>query len=174
MTQINFGSTYRIKVTQAGINQSKKDKLHDLTIAYNGLVGKGNNGYARVSVPDSEDEIFIQKLKSIGYKIFQKFEGENIPHENLDKFIKKKLDLRDYKQYGKNMKRMSQEMKKSRRYEKSFDMASTPKKADIPEEKPFYQYIYEGKVRQSEDYLRIRKQYGEEFADAVFFANKKS
>lgn len=56
MTDINFTSTYRIPITQAGINSAKKAKLKELVLSYpNGLCGNSKVGNARVSIPDSED-----------------------------------------------------------------------------------------------------------------------
>ena len=76
MTEINFTSTYRIPISQPGVNAAKKVKLKELIGSYpNGLIGNSKVGNARVSVADSEDENFVRKLKTIGYKIFQKFEG---------------------------------------------------------------------------------------------------
>ena len=57
MTEINFGSTYRIPITQAGVNAAKKAKLKELIQSYpNGLIGNSKVGNARVSMPDSEDQ----------------------------------------------------------------------------------------------------------------------
>ena len=67
MTEINFTSTYRIPITQAGINSAKKTRLKELIESYpNGLIGKSKTGNARISIPDSEDATFIGKLKKIG------------------------------------------------------------------------------------------------------------
>ena len=41
MTDITFGSTYRIPISQAGINSAKKARLKELIESYpNGLIGK--------------------------------------------------------------------------------------------------------------------------------------
>ena len=107
MNEINFTSTYRIPITQAGVNSAKKGRLKELIQSYpNGLIGNSKAGNARVSMPDSEDAEFIKKLKTIGYKVYQKFEGENIKKDELDIYIKERLDNRTYKQKGKNIKRM--------------------------------------------------------------------
>ena len=83
MTNINFTSTYRIPITQAGATPAKKDKLRDLVEPYpNKLVSKCNTGTVRVSMADKEDAKFIRNLKAIGYTVFQKFEGENRSEEH--------------------------------------------------------------------------------------------
>lgn len=195
MNNISFGSIYRIPITQAGVNNSKKERLRTLIESYpNGLIGKSKTGQARVSVPDSEDSKFEQKLKTIGYKVFQKFEGDNIPKEEIDSFVKSKLDARDYNQVGKKMKRMSREMKEQRRYERRFiepvkkqnvdisddyteisneASASNKKHSNFELRKKTEDEIAKiraiNEIKKSPAYLRIKEQYGEEFADAVFW-----
>ena len=44
MTEVNFSSTFRIPVTQPGVNKAKKVKLKGLVDSYGGLVGTGNTG----------------------------------------------------------------------------------------------------------------------------------
>ncbi len=108
---ISFGSTYRIPITQPGVNNSKKERLRDLTDEYNGLISSSKTGTARVSIDNDDDAEFEKRLKSIGYRQFQKFEGENIPHSQLDAYIKKLLDAREYQQAGKQMKAKPREKK---------------------------------------------------------------
>ena len=128
MTDINFTSTYRIPITQAGVNSAKKLKLKQLIESYpNGLIGNSKVGNARISIPNKEDEKFLKQLKTIGYKIYQKFDGENIPKENIDAFIKENLDTRNYNQFGKNKKRMNRELREKVRYERSY---TEPTKAE--------------------------------------------
>ncbi len=132
MSDISFGSTYRIPITQAGVNAAKKAKLKTLIESYpNGLIGKSKTGHARVSVPDAEDANFIGKLKAIGYKVFQKFEGDNISKENLDSFIKEKLDAKDFAQKGKQATRLSKEMKAQRRFERKYIPPVDKKNIDV-------------------------------------------
>lgn len=203
MTDINFGSTYRIPITQAGVNPAKKAKLKQLIETYpNGMIGNSKVGNARVSMPDSEDENFIRKLKGIGYKIYQKFEGENISKENLDAFIKEKLDTRDFNQKGKPLKRMSTKMKEQRRYERNFTLSENVKKdINLAEENitalepkqevqpqrlntgtekksdarfsPQNDEEFKNTIRQSAKYLEFKEKYGEEFAEGVYFGIKK-
>ncbi len=138
-SNVSFGSTYRIPITQAGVNSAKKERLRELVLSYpNGLIGKSKTGHARISVPDSEDANFIAKLKKIGYKVFQKFEGDNIPKEDLDQYIKLRLDTMDYAQRGKSPKRMSTELKNKRRYERNYTPAFVEQlEKEAPEELSF-------------------------------------
>ncbi len=187
MTNVNFGSTYRIKVTQAGINSAKKARLSELVKSYpNGMVGKGKDGYARLSIPESEDNAFVTKLKNIGYKIFQIFEEHNIDKRELDYYIKEQLDTRNYRQVGKNMKKMSTEMKLQRRYERNLikpekepevneilpevkkqEPVKYPKAPRLPQ-----QVSEKNKIRNTADYIRIKNQYGEEAAELIFFGRQ--
>lgn len=176
MTEINFTSTYRIPISQPGINAAKKARLKELIQSHpNGMIGNSKVGNARVSMADSEDAKFIQKLKTIGYKVFQKFEGENVPKENLDVYIKERLDNRDYNQLGKKMKKMSREMKAKRRYERSLDVLTAKEEnletgankavgAVASEQKPT-----PDEIRQSEAYLKHVEEYGKAFAEALYF-----
>lgn len=193
MTEINFTSTYRIPITQAGVNAAKKARLKELIQSYpNGLIGNSKVGNARVSMPDSEDATFIQKLKTIGYKVYQKFEGENIPKDEIDVYIKERLDNRNYNQIGKKMKRMSREMKERRKYENSFDAPpKVVKKEEVVEEIQPIQANKElvkvakknsaqevdqkasmERIKQTPGYIKCKEQYGEEFANAVYFGIK--
>lgn len=198
MSEINFTSTFRIPITQPGINNSKKLQLRALIGAHNGLIGSGKQGYARISMPDCDDEKFLRKLKKIGYTRYQRFDGENIPNENIDTFIKQKLDTRDYNQKGTNMKPMTREMKEQRRYDRRFTPPTKPeenvetevietvvKPKEKVENKPQkvtpknteLEYLQDEakktKIRQSEGYQKVKAEYGEEFAEAVYFLTRK-
>lgn len=192
MTDVTFGLTYRIPISQAGINSAKKAKLRELIESYpNGLIGKSKVGHARISIADSEDATFIGKLRKIGYKVYQKFEGENIDKEDLDIFIKERLDSRNYSQKGKKPDRLSREVREKRRFDRNytapeilgtdtenlieasvagetkksgeiFESAFAPKKVKTSEE-----------IRQSEGYLKLVAEEGEAFAEAVYFGIKK-
>jgi hypothetical protein len=112
MTDINFTSSYRIPITQAGAKCGKKIKLKELAKAYpNNVTSKNNAGTVRVSMPNSEDANFVRKLRRIGYKVFQKFEGEDIPKHKLTGYIKDELNSGNYKQFGKQKKRLSKQAK---------------------------------------------------------------
>ncbi len=204
MTEISFTSTFRIPITQPGINNSKKLQLRALVGAHNGLIGSGKQGYARISMPDSDDDKFIRKLRQIGYSRYQRFDGENIPNENLDAFIKQKLDTRDYNQKGTNMKPMTREMKEQRRYDRRFTPSVKPeeeteaiesiekkvvetvtpkpvKKVETKKELPTMTKRYDfgkedaekARIRETEAYKQLKEKYGEEFAEAVYFAQKR-
>lgn len=177
MTEINFTSTYRIPISQPGVNAAKKAKLKELIVSYpNGLIGNSKVGNARVSVADSEDENFVRKLKTIGYKIFQKFEGENIEKDKLDIYIKEKLDTRNYNQLGKNKKRMTRELKEKHKYENSFNdnVVQNSTNEETPKISQNSAEISKAdKLRQSPKYQQYKEEYGEAFAEAVFFGIKK-
>ncbi|MDE6139301.1 MAG: hypothetical protein K2F57_07505 [Candidatus Gastranaerophilales bacterium] len=188
MTDINFTSTYRIPITQAGVNSAKKGRLKELIESYpNGLVGKSKTGHARISLPDSEDSSFIAKLKKIGYKVYQKFEGENISKDEIDVFIKERLDSRNYHQKGKNMERLSRSLKEQRRYERSLDKKTISETFEEtiqaePQQKIKTTGVYEeleltekdkNIIRKSPNYIKLRDEEGPEFADAVYFGIDK-
>lgn len=179
MAEINFTSTYRIPITQAGVNSAKKLKLKQLIESYpNGLIGNSKVGNARVSLPNNEDDKFIKQLKTIGYKTYQKFDGENIPKENLDMFIKENLDTRNYNQIGKNKKRMNRELREKVRYERSY---TEPTKAETqaqqlekPLSKKEAEELRKADIRaNNSDYLKLKAEEGEAFAEAVFFGVNK-
>lgn len=183
MTDINFTSTYRIPITQAGVNSAKKLKLKQLIESYpNGLIGNSKVGNARISIPNKEDAKFLKQLKTIGYKIYQKFDGENIPKENIDAFIKENLDTRNYNQFGKNKKRMNRELREKVRYERSY---TEPTKAETqaqqleevvkkPLSKKEAEELRKADIRANNpSYLKMKEEEGEAFADAVFFGVNK-
>ena len=87
MTNVNFGSTYKIPVSQWGINNTKKILLKNLIASHNGIVTKGKDSYAIVSIADKKDIGFIRKLSKIGYYQYKKFEGENIPKDKMEYYI---------------------------------------------------------------------------------------
>ena len=107
MYNISFGSTYRIPLVEQNITQGKREALKKMASRYqNVLYPTGNQGSVRVSIRKRLDQGFEQKLRQIGFKVFQKFERHNVPKTagNMDKYIKESLDSRSYKQFGKQMK----------------------------------------------------------------------
>lgn len=192
MTDINFTSTYRIPISQAGINSAKKAKLKELIESYpNGLIGKSKVGNARISIPNSQDASFIGKLKQIGYKVYQKFDGENIPKENLDVFIKENLDARTFNQKGKNPEKLSRKIKEQRRFERRFTPSQKPEKEEVqppieitPKQQPKkiktgvygeleFSESEKNLIRKSPNYIKLCNEEGPEFAEAVYFGIKK-
>ncbi len=194
MSDISFGSIYRIPISQAGINPAKKARLKELIESYpNGLIGKSKVGHARVSIPDSEDASFIGKLRKIGYKVYQKFEGENIDREELDVFIKERLDTREFHQKGKNPERLSREVREKRRFDRNYTPAEKINEIDDAEKfvdttvagaKEESSDVFESafkprriktpeELRQSEGYLKLVEEEGVDFAEAVYFGIKK-
>ncbi len=98
---INFGSTYRIPYRKGG--ESVRQPLRDLALEYGGLAtqNKSSNGSARVSIPNSLDNEFEQKLRKIGYKEYQKFPAESLSLSEIDAYIKEQLNMFNYIQKGK-------------------------------------------------------------------------
>lgn len=101
---ISFCSTYRVPITQPGVNNAKKEKLRQLAQEYDGLISSSKTGALRVSLPNELDGKFEQELKNIGYKQYQKFDGENIPADKIDKYIRISLGELEYEQKGKQKK----------------------------------------------------------------------
>ncbi len=99
---INFTSTYRIPITQAGKNNAKKERLKTLVSSYpNSIVSNRKTGFARLSIPNSEDAKFESKLKQLGYRVFQKFDKENVKTDFLDNYIKEANKYGEFQQKGK-------------------------------------------------------------------------
>lgn len=107
MTEVSFGSTYRIPLVEQNISPAKREALKKAAKGYqNVLYPKGNNGYMRISIRKRLDDRFEQKLRQIGFKVFQKFDRHNVPKTDgmMDTYIKEQLDTRNYQQFGKQMK----------------------------------------------------------------------
>lgn len=101
----SFCSTYRIPLVEQNISSAKRETLKKLASKYqNVLYPNGNQGNVRVSIRKRLDERFEQKLKQIGFKVFQKFERHNVPKTNgkMDNYIKEELINGNYKQFGKH------------------------------------------------------------------------
>ena len=92
MSDISFKSTFKIPMSQWGVNNSKKIQLKSLVSSYNGIVTKGKEPTAFVSIADKKDIGFIRKLKKIGYYEFKQIEGENIKKESLVDYVKSFLN----------------------------------------------------------------------------------
>lgn len=88
MSDISFKSTFKIPVSQWGVNNTKKIQLKSMVASYNGIVTKGKEQTAFVSIADKKDIGFIRKLKKIGYYEFKQIEGENIKKESLVDYVK--------------------------------------------------------------------------------------
>lgn len=100
----SFTSTYRIPLVEQNISSAKRDALKKMASKYqNVLYPKGNQGNVRVSIRKRLDDGFEQKLRKLGFKVFQKFDKHNIPKTNnkMDNFIKEELKNGNYKQFGK-------------------------------------------------------------------------
>ncbi len=91
MQEISFKSTFKIPMSQWGINNTKKLQLKSLVASYNGIVTKGKDNYAVLSIPDKKDKGFLYKLRSLGYFQYQQCEGEKIPKESLLEYVTKRL-----------------------------------------------------------------------------------
>lgn len=195
MNDISFQSTFRIQISQPGINKAKKNRLKSLIESYpNGLIGNSNTGHARISIPNENDTAFISKLKNIGYKIYQKFEGENISKENLDNYIKDCLNKRDYSQIGKQKAAINNKKIKSTFYEypelketKNIKPNVTNNTENLSIEKinsndlekiqlcnqDNTNITLQDKIRNSTAYKKAVEEYGKEAAEAIFFFTRK-
>ena len=91
MSEISFKSTFKIPVSQWGINNTKKLQLKTLVGSYNGIVTKGKDSFAVVSIPDKKDMKFIHNLRKIGYFQYGMCEGEKIPKESLLEYAARML-----------------------------------------------------------------------------------
>ena len=89
MSDISFKSTYKIPVTQWGINNTKKLQLKSLVESYNGIIIGKKDKFALVSIPDKKDLGFIRKLMKIGYREYRQFIGEKIPKNSLEEYVDK-------------------------------------------------------------------------------------
>ena len=110
MTDVSFGSTYRIPLVVQNISAAKRDALKKAADKYqNVLYPAGNCGYVRVSIRKRLDNRFESELRQIGFKVFQKFDRHNVPKTDgmMDTYIKEQLDTRNYQQFGKQMKAKS-------------------------------------------------------------------
>ena len=99
-----FGSTYRIPLFEPGVTDAKRAALKTLVSRYqNYSFPEGNNGCAKISIRKRLDAGFEQKLRQIGFKVYQKFEKNNIPKTDnrMDKYISINYARGNYQQFGK-------------------------------------------------------------------------
>lgn len=104
MLQVSFTSTYRIPLVEQNVSSAKREALKKMASKYqNVLYPNGNQGNVRVSIRKKLDADFEQKLRQIGFKVYQKFEKHNVPKTSnrMDSYIKSELKNDNYKQYGK-------------------------------------------------------------------------
>ena len=102
MSEISFTSTYRIPLIERKVSVAKRENVKNLATNYeNHLFPNGNKGSVRVSIPESEDAKFEQKLRQLGFKVYQKFNAHNVDKTEMDSYIKESLKNNDYRQYGK-------------------------------------------------------------------------
>lgn len=93
MSEISFGSTYKIPVVQWGINNTKKLQFKALIGSYSGeICGKGTDAFALLSIPDKKDLTFVRKLQKIGYNDYLQIEGEKIPKNKLEAYVNNALN----------------------------------------------------------------------------------
>ena len=100
-----FGSTYRIPLVEQNISSAKREALKTMASRYqNVLYPNGNQGNVRLSIRKRLDEGFEQKLRQLGFKVFQRFEKHNVPKTNnrMDNYIKEELKNGNYRQFGKH------------------------------------------------------------------------
>lgn len=105
MDKVSFTSTYRIPLVEQNISSAKREALKKMASKYqNTMYPSGNQGNVRVSIRKRLDDGFEQKLRQIGFKVFQKFEKHNIPKTKgkMDEYIKEELKNGNYHQYGKH------------------------------------------------------------------------
>ena len=101
---VSFGSTYRIPLVEWNVTSAKREALKKMASKYqNVLYPNGNQGNVRVSIRKRLDQGFEQKLRQLGFKVFQRFERHNIPKTNnrMDDYIREELKNGNYRQFGK-------------------------------------------------------------------------
>ena len=105
----SFTSTYRIPLKEQNIVSAKREALKKMASKYqNVLYPNGNQGNVRVSIRKRLDEGFEQKLRQLGFKVFQRFDRHNIPKTDnkMDDYIKEELKSGNYKQFGKQKRKL--------------------------------------------------------------------
>ena len=88
MSEVSFRSSYKIPVSQWGVNNTKKIQFKSIIGSYAGKIcGKGKDAFAILSISDKKDKSFIDKIRKLGYYQFEMFDNNNFP-ENLNKLLK--------------------------------------------------------------------------------------
>ena len=101
---ISFTSTYRIPLD--GLKPSKKEQVKRIALEYPPfiLMPSGNKGAVRVSISHEKDASFERELAQHGIKVYQKFARHCVAPDEMDTYIKRCLDLRDYEPHGEQMR----------------------------------------------------------------------
>ena len=104
MNNISFTSTYRIPLD--GLKPGKKEQVKEIAKKYPPfiLMPSGNKGAVRVSIPNSKDDVFESELSRNGVKVYQKFSESCVEPDEMDYYIKRCLDSRDYEPHGEQMR----------------------------------------------------------------------
>ncbi len=111
MFNVTFGSTYRIPLTQEGVNAAKRQRLKEsLSKTFqNVLYPSGNIGNVRISVRKHLDARVEKLIKDNGFRVYQKFERNNVSKgidsitgvSKMDMYIKEANNAGEYQQVGK-------------------------------------------------------------------------
>lgn len=99
-----FSSTYRIPLVEQNVSSAKRELLKKFASHYqNVMYPSGNQGNVRVSIRKRLDADFEQKIRQIGFKVFQKFERHNVPKTKgkMDDYIREAIKAGNYRQFGK-------------------------------------------------------------------------
>ena len=101
----SFKSTYRIPLVEQNISTAKREALKKFASKYqNVMYPNGNQGNVRVSIRKRLDFAFEQRLRQMGFKVFQRFDRHNVPKTKgkMDDYIKDALIKGEYHQFGKH------------------------------------------------------------------------
>ena len=102
--EVTFKSTYQIPLSGPKLSKGKAKYLIDWVVPRykNVLI---TNNYVKLSISEESDNAFEQKLRQIGFKVYQKFFEHDIPKNEIEKCIAKVFrEGKPYKQYGKQPK----------------------------------------------------------------------
>ena len=102
--EISFKHTYQIPLTGPKLSQGKVNQLVEWVVPRYPGHFKLTNKYLKLSIPE-DDNAFEQKLRQIGFKIYQKFFKHNLPENEIEKYIASVFTKNEpYKQFGKQPK----------------------------------------------------------------------